>query len=225
MRAMLAALLVATVGLQGVAAARTLDQARRVCLDIDHNDPAFAEACTQVIESPGVSPRERAVALNNRATMSADAPRALADLDQAIALAPGIAKLFNNRGLALLSDDPRRALADFDAALRLDARYAVAWTNRGTALSALKRYDEAIAAYSEAIRLAPRYLTPLYNPYNERALAREAKGDRAGAARDRALMAPLFEAASRGDRDLAGPNASGPRSWEPFILRSEISAR
>lgn len=224
MRAILAAL-VAAVILQGAAAARSLEQARRVCLDIDHNDSAFAEACAQVIDSPDSSPRERAAALNNRATMSADTQSALRDLDQAIALAPGIAKLFNNRGLALLPDDPRRALAEFDAALRLDALYAVAWTNRGAALFALKRYDEAIASYSEAIRLAPRYLTPLYNPYNDRALAREAKGDRTGAARDRALMEPLFEAASRGDRDLAGPNASGLRSWEPFILRSDAIAR
>lgn len=224
MRTALAMLVVAATALQGTAAARTLEQARRVCLEVDHNDPAFAEACAQVIESPGVGPRERAAALNNRATMSADPQRALRDLDQAIALAPGIAKLFNNRGLALLSDDPRRALADFDAAVRLDAQYAVAWTNRGGALFALKRYDEAIASYSEAIRLAPRYLSPLYNPYNDRAQAKEAKGDLAGAVRDRTQMAPLFEAASRGDSDLAGPNASGLRSWEPFILRSEISA-
>ncbi len=190
MRVVLAALVVA-ITLQGAATARTLDEARRVCLDIDHNDPAFAEACGQVIDSPGVGPRERAAALNNRATLSADGQRALRDLDQAIALAPDIAKLFNNRGLALLTDDPRRALADFDA----------------------------------AIRLAPRYLSPLYNPYNDRAQAREAKGDLEGAARDRALMGPLFEAASRGDPDLAGPHASGLRSWEPFILRSEIAAR
>lgn len=163
-------------------------------------------------------------ALNNRATMSADTQRALADLNHAIALAPGIAKLFNNRGLTLLTDEPRRALADFDAALRLDPLYAVAWTNRGAALFALGRHDEAITAYSEAIRLAPRYVSPLYNPYNDRALVREAKGDLQGAARDRALVGPLFEAASRGDPDLAGPNASGLRAWEPFIVRSEITA-
>lgn len=225
MRGLLAVLTVVDIALQGVALARTLDQARRVCLDVDHNDVAFAEACAQVIESPDTTLRERAAALNNRATMSTDAQRALADLNQAIALAPGMAKLLNNRGLTLLSDDPRQALADFDAALRLDPLYAVAWTNRGAALFALKRYDEAIAAYSEAIRLAPRYVSPLYNPYNDRALAREAKGDLAGATRDRDLAVPLFEAASRGAPDLAGPNASGLRAWEPFIMRSEITAR
>jgi tetratricopeptide (TPR) repeat protein len=225
MRAILAALaVVAVIAPQGATSARSLDEARRVCLDIDHNDPAFDEACTLVIEAPGASPRERAAALNNRAIMSRDVGRALRDFDQAITLAPCIAKLLNNRGLALLPDDPVRALADFDSAIRLDPLYAVAWTNRGTALSTLKRYDEAIAAYSEAIRLAPRYISPVYNPYHERALAKEAKGDRAGAARDRALMAPLFEAASRGAPDLAGPHASGLRAWEPFIQRSDVPA-
>ncbi|NYT02918.1 MAG: tetratricopeptide repeat protein, partial [Methanosarcinales archaeon] len=39
--------------------------------------------------------------------------------------------------------------------IRLDPEHAVAWNNRGLALASQGRYDEAIQAYDEALRLDP----------------------------------------------------------------------
>jgi tetratricopeptide (TPR) repeat protein len=150
--------------------------------------------------------------------MTAGEPQ-IRDLDEAIRLAPRLAKLLNNRGMHYSYDDPPKALANYDEALRLDPRYAVAWNNRAELYLELKRYDEAIHDFSEAIRLAPRYLHPMYNPYEFRARAKEAKGDDKGAAADRALYFPLMERAGRSRTDIRGPNASGLRAWEPFLAK------
>ena len=39
----------------------------------------------------------------------------------------------------------------------------MAWNNKGNALSTQGKYDEAIQAYDEAIRLDPNYATPWNN--------------------------------------------------------------
>src|SRR6266571_4117586 len=46
----------------------------------------------------------------------------------------------------------QQALTAFDAALQLDRKYALAHLGRGNALYSLRRYDEALAAYEQAIR-------------------------------------------------------------------------
>ncbi len=47
----------------------------------------------------------------------------------------------------------QQALAAFDAALQLDPNYALAHLGRGNALYYLRRYDEALSAYEQVIRL------------------------------------------------------------------------
>lgn len=198
--------------------AQTDEQARQLCLVKPEFIDGLVKACTIVVDSPRASALERAIALNNRSSMRAgeDAKR---DLDDAIRLAPKLAKLFNNRGLHLLFSEPRMALADFDEAIRLDPHYAVAWSNRGDTYVELKQYDLAIADFDKAIRLAPGYMHPMYNPYEQRARAKEAKGDVKGAEADRKRYMPLWNRASSGKTEVRGPNASGSRAWEPFISK------
>jgi len=205
------------------AMAQTYEQSRQLCLVTPGFVEGFVKACTIVVNSPHTSPLERAIALNNRATQETgeDAKR---DLDEAIRLAPKLAKLFNNRGLHLMYPEPIEALADFDEAIRLDPHYAVAWNNRGETYAALKQYDRAIENFNEAIRLAPGYLHPMYNPYEQRAQAREAKGDLKGAEIDRKRYMPLWDRASSSKTDVRGANVIGSRAWEPFISLLEAKA-
>ncbi|MBV9834297.1 MAG: tetratricopeptide repeat protein [Alphaproteobacteria bacterium] len=191
------------------------DAAYQRCLIEPDYEPQTAQACTAVIEASRTSSEDRAFALNNRAHISGQQTQA--DLDAAIRIAPHIAKLYRNRGT--VNEDPHSKIADFDEAIRIDPNYAVAWNDRGEAYATLKRYDLAIRDLSEAIRLAPHYVHPMYNPYQTRAEAKEAIGDRRGGAADRKLSLRYFAAAS--DRDVidtAGLNGSGMRAWEPMIL-------
>ena len=99
-------------------------------------------------------------------------------------LNPDDASAFVSRGIVLM--ELRRneeALKDFEEAIRLRSRRkalhlepeseealrlklenAVTYTNKGNALSNLKRYDEAIAAFTVAIKINPNYA----NAYNDR---------------------------------------------------------
>ncbi len=45
-----------------------------------------------------------------------------------------------------------------DEAIRLDPNYSMAWNNKGFALIFQDKYDEAIKALDEAIRLIPTIL-------------------------------------------------------------------
>jgi tetratricopeptide (TPR) repeat protein len=208
-----AALATCVLMLAGAATAQSYAQARQACLlgPFDHN--RIIEQCTIILDSGRLTPLERAVALNNRAEMGKDQAANIADLDEAIRLAPRIAKLYHNRGLQK-SADPARAIDDFDAAIRLDSKYAVAWTSRGEAYAELKQYDLAIRDLSEAIRLAPGYIHPMYNPYESRARAKEAKGDVKGAEADRALSTSLWR---RADKIRPGRYTSGRRAWEGWL--------
>ncbi len=114
--------------------------------------------------------------------MRAKRPReALAQYGACIGLRPDIAWAYHNLGLIYGADkDFQLALEQFDLAVRCDARLASAHSNRGAVLKELKRYDDAVAACTEAIRLgmhAPK-------PYCNRGSARIHLGDRAGAIED-----------------------------------------
>ncbi len=114
----------------GPAGAQSYQQAVRACLQGPFDRETVGKHCTTIIDAGRLTPLERAIALNNRAEAGAgNVDAEIRDLDEAIRLAPTIAKLFHNRGIRLAGKpDLTRAIADLDAAIRLDPRYAVAWT-------------------------------------------------------------------------------------------------
>jgi tetratricopeptide (TPR) repeat protein len=197
-------------------ASASYEQAYQQCLRRPNYEPETATACTIVIDAPRTSAEDRAMAHNNRA-QTRDPAEAMADLDAAIRIAPGIAALHRNR--AGRHKDTRRTIADLDEAIRLDPNYSVAWSERAEAYARLKRYDLAIRDFNEAIRLAPGFVHPMYNPYQARAQAKEARGDRRGAAEDKTLSNYFFARASTLDGEVAGPNASGMRTWDSLIAK------
>lgn len=91
-------------------------------------------------------------------------------------------QLLINRGVTYLRrQENQAALADFDAVVALDREQAEAQMNRGAALIQLRRYGEAIAAFTDAIGLD---VQDPYKAYFNRGAAREALGDLRGAYED-----------------------------------------
>ncbi len=109
----------------------------------------------------------------------------LPDFDEAIRRNPNFALAYGNRGATYnLLQQYDRAIQDFNVAITLLPRNAQLHVKRGNAYSNLKQYDKAIRDYTEAIRLQPNAI----NAYRFRAAAKEASGDTAGAAADRAHL-------------------------------------
>jgi len=90
--------------------------------------------------------------------MARDLPRAIADLESALALDGTQAKVWNELGL-LRGDagDTPRAIAAFTRATAADPRYARAFNNLGNALRAAGRIVEAIVAVARAVAVDPGY--------------------------------------------------------------------
>ena len=96
-----------------------------------------------------------------------DYDTAIVAYSQAIALNPGFAEAYDNRGSAYYDKSQYdRAIADYDQAIALDPRYAGAYNNRGTAYSGKGQYDRAIADYDQAIALDQQYANAYYNRGN-----------------------------------------------------------
>jgi protein O-mannosyl-transferase len=99
-------------------------------------------------------------------------PRAMVDLQRALALDPKNGEALTTRGtLYYLSGDYPKALADLDQAVRERPRSASTINNRGTVLLGMGRYDQAIADFSAAIRLKSWFT----EAYLNRALAHGVK--------------------------------------------------
>jgi tetratricopeptide (TPR) repeat protein len=120
-----------------------------------------------------------------------DYKSAIADLSQAIRLAPKYAPAYISRGNARnVLGDHKSAIADLDQAIRLDPKYASAYGERGFARIALGDYKSAITDCNQAIQLDSK-LAPVYV---NRGTARYALGDKQGAIADFQEAAALFKA-------------------------------
>jgi tetratricopeptide (TPR) repeat protein len=116
-----------------------------------------------------------------RAQSNHDPDAAIAAYTEALQVDSSIPYAYSNRGAAYLDkDDDDDAISDLSRAVRLDGSDALAFGNRGKAFLHKKQYDEAVADFSEAISLG----TSDPKVYLGRAMARQAKGDDAGAASD-----------------------------------------
>jgi tetratricopeptide (TPR) repeat protein len=122
---------------------------------------------------------------------------AIADFNEAIRLAPTVARNWYNRG-STFSDMGQfeRALADLDEAIRLNPIHVNAYVNRGNAWFRSGQSDRAIADFSEAVRLDPNFA----NAFRNRGTAWDSKGYSDKAAAD-------FEEAIRlNPKDALGNN-------------------
>jgi PQQ-dependent catabolism-associated CXXCW motif protein len=97
---------------------------------------------------------------------------AMADYNQAVAMAPANSGYLNDRGI-LFRDlgDNDRAMQDFSQAISVNPSYALALANRAYILRSKLRLDEAIADTTTAIKLDPK----LSWAYENRAFAYEDK--------------------------------------------------
>lgn len=81
---------------------------------------------------------------------------AIATVDAGLAVYPGDALLWNNKGKALEKLGKNQdALTAYDNAVYLNQNYTLAHVNRGILLSQMGRYSEAVAAYSLANETNP----------------------------------------------------------------------
>jgi tetratricopeptide (TPR) repeat protein len=105
--------------------------------------------------------RARAEAARKRSDerfAAGDLDGAIADVEQAMALDPGHALDWGNRGRARGNKgDYQGAVADFTRAIELDPKYTKAWCNRANARGNGGDLDGAIADYDQALALDPRY--------------------------------------------------------------------
>jgi tetratricopeptide (TPR) repeat protein len=108
-------------------------------------------------------------------------PQAIADYSEAIKLNPDSFMPYHERAVceARLKDDDR-AFDDYNKALSLAPGYAFSLNGRGVIYLHRKEYQKAIPDFNEAIRLNPKWV----QPYQNRASARKALGDSAGANAD-----------------------------------------
>ena len=80
----------------------------------------------------------------------------MADLTEAIHLAPDVAAFYSDRGCSLRLESYAKSEADFDEAIRLDPKMALAYSNRGVNWMIQKEFDKAMADFDKAIAIDPK---------------------------------------------------------------------
>ncbi len=114
-------------------------------------------ACTAVLGSGRLhgKPEGVAYALRGLAYLDrGDIAHAIADLNQAVALAPDFAPAYQNRGNAwYVRGNYGEALADYDTAIKLDANSPSPYLNRATLRRDLGETAGALEDYQKAISL------------------------------------------------------------------------
>jgi tetratricopeptide (TPR) repeat protein len=114
----------------------------------------------------------------NRAYLSGDFDRAIAEYSIAIKVDPSRTESYVMRGLAWSQKgDYTRAIADFDRALKVDPTLATAYDNRGIIHAASGDHDAAIADFDKASALCPTDVAPAL--HRGLSLAKLGENDRA----------------------------------------------
>jgi len=116
--------------------------------------------CSDAIRDDDLTIRDLAATHTNRGIIYAangQLDRAMKDHNQAALLAPGMAKIFVNRGNVYhQTHDYIKALADYDKALELaNVPLDIVHYNRSLTLIRLKRWDDARAALEAALKVNP----------------------------------------------------------------------
>ena len=145
------------IALVAPANAVTFEEQRNLCADKDAASEKRIPACTAIIETGKLDPKELAAAHSERAEAyqaEPDLAQALADANEAVRLDPGSASALFRRGdiyKNLYKDD--HAIRDFTEAIRLEPGVALYFIDRSNAYLDKHDYDRAIADLNEALRL------------------------------------------------------------------------
>ena len=92
----------------------------------------------------------------NKFLQAGDYDSAIAAYTQAIAIDPSDHVFFSNRSAAYLSKgDAANALKDGSKCIDINPSWAKGYSRKGAALHALKKWDEAINAYEDGLKVAP----------------------------------------------------------------------
>jgi tetratricopeptide (TPR) repeat protein len=133
------------------------------------DNPAAFESCSKTIAARQLRGLDLAKIYATRGLLNYfkkdNADAAIADLTEAIKIAPNFAKAYVDRGFVYdnRKRDYDRAIADYSAAIRLEPTNVEAFTRRASAYSSKSQYDLSIADYAQAIRLAPNDSSPYFS--------------------------------------------------------------
>jgi tetratricopeptide (TPR) repeat protein len=124
-------------------------------------------ACSIIILSEKVTPRDLAVTYNNRGigyAAEGDDDRAMADYTKAIELDPKFALAYYNRGnLYIHKGDKIRAVADYTKAIEIDPKDGSAYNNRCLARATSGQAKLALSDCDAALRIKPGNANALSN--------------------------------------------------------------
>jgi eukaryotic-like serine/threonine-protein kinase len=122
----------------------------------------FADAISDLQAAVKLKPQAYQAFVNmaNAYRAEGDLSHAIAQLDHAIGLEPGLAQLYRLRARVLLErDDPQRALADFNQAIERKAPHSPYrvddLVDRGRLLLRGKKHDQALASFQGALAEQP----------------------------------------------------------------------
>ena len=121
-----------------------------------------AKALDDCIALKDGDPRKKAEALIARAGLQKDDEKRLADLNEAVRLAPGEPAAVRARGLVHADQGKLDlALADLEAAIKLEPEHARTYELKALVLAKQEKYDEALAALAQARKVEPKSVGPL----------------------------------------------------------------
>jgi len=117
---------------------------------------AVVRACTAAIAAGTLKGAALAEVHLSRGLARPDNKSAIADYDEAIKLAPGLAAAYVDRGVAFHDmGQYERAVKDFIRAVELRPNLAIAWGDLGVTYSSMRDWAHSIEAFNKAIELAP----------------------------------------------------------------------
>lgn len=127
-------------------------------------------ACTALIEEGASDSQKVEIAYVNRGLAyfaTKDFPKAIADFDRAVALAPRDVGAYEARAIVFASEhDYTHAVADDRKAIDIDPLSTRAYNNLANAYKAQGRLQDALASYDRAIELSPNEPTLYFNRGN-----------------------------------------------------------
>ena len=115
-----------------------------------------AEALDQAVAQSGDEPQLKGEALVLRAGIQKEPAKKLADLDEAIQVAPGDASVYRARGIVRAEMNKfAAALDDFNKAIGLDPGQALNYQLKALVLAKQQKFDDALAVLEKARTLLP----------------------------------------------------------------------